>query len=454
MTTFDPSNPWLLAGTATVLLLAASTPLLASGELESPDDLDATATLAEEERADEAAPTFRTVDTGVNGSELNIGLTSDGTIFLGGWDAIARSTDAGDTWDALGLDRPVSIAADRVLVVDRETDRVFVDDTTLACTLLSWSDDLGESWTTNPVACGGGATDHQKIAVGDRTELTDPTGELYPNVVYVCANGLTHTPCAPSLDGGRTFGPGMPSQQLDAANPGDSQTTCAFQGVPKANDAGTLYQPSVQCGAQVWWSEDNALTWTHSTIDVSPSPDAPDLALDDDTVYFFYTTSDWEPMYVYSTDGGETFSDPVSVAAEDLTSSLFPVITAGEDGRIGVAYYATTDDDPDWDGNPGDAPDEVSWNLYSAVVDDAATEDPAVHLTQVTTDEDPIQYGPISKLGSNLNNIADYIDIELGPDGKLHIGYVDGCPACEDVDSSTADDGYVAIQDGGLELSP
>ncbi|HZI39468.1 MAG TPA: sialidase family protein, partial [Acidimicrobiia bacterium] len=327
----------------------------------------------------------------------------------------------------------------------------------LACTVLSWSDDLGETWSTNPVACGGGVTDHQKLAVGRRTTLTEPAGSLYPNVVYVCANALTHTSCAASFDGGRTFGPGFPVGLVEPAK-GRVTPTCAFQGVPVAGPDGTLYQPRTQCGATVDRSPDHGLTWErHAVIDdeEAAGSDAPDMAVTPDgTLYFFWTGADWLPRLSRSTDAGRTWSAPMDVGAGlSLRSTLFPVVAAGADGRIGLAFYGTTDAPEGWDGNPGRAPDTVRWHLYSALSTDAAGPAPTFAAARVTTD--PVQIGCLSKLGSCSNsNIADYIDAEVSPDGRLHIAYVDGCPqGCTTAEHSTANEGWLAVQETGPRLS-
>ncbi|MCA1845084.1 MAG: glycoside hydrolase, partial [Actinobacteria bacterium] len=404
---------------------------------------------------DGAEPAFTTFATGAHGSEVNLGITRAGVVFFGGWDHIARSKDGGRTWDV--ATPPTPVAADRVLVVDRSTDRVFVDDTTLGCTVLSWSDDLGQTWTTNPAACGGGATDHEKVALGRRTTLADPTGSLYPNIVYVCANALTHTPCSASFDGGRTFGPGMPAGLAEPAK-GRVTPTCAFQGVPVAAPDGTLYQPRTQCGAAVDRSADNGLTWErHAVVGdaAAVSGDTPDMAITPDgTLYFFWTGADWLPRLARSTDGGRTWSEPMAIGTGlGLRSTLFPVVAAGSDGHIGLAFYGTTDAAEGWDGNPGNAPDSVRWDLFAAVSTDAAGPAPSFGMTRISTD--PVQIGCLSKLGQCRNiNVADYIDAEVSPDGRLHIAYVDGCPpGCTTAAASTADEGWLAVQETGPRLS-
>src|SRR5207245_7243094 len=50
-----------------------------------------------------ALPTFRLSNTGATGVEVNLGITSKGSIFFGGWDHIARSDNNGKSWQALTL---------------------------------------------------------------------------------------------------------------------------------------------------------------------------------------------------------------------------------------------------------------------------------------------------------------------------------------------------------------
>ncbi|HUR68181.1 MAG TPA: sialidase family protein, partial [Candidatus Thermoplasmatota archaeon] len=302
-------------------------------------------------------PTFRLVDSGATGSELNLGLDSAGNIFVGGWNAVARSTDDGATWTLHGTIPAITFAADRVLVVDKDTGRVFVDDTTLGCTILSWSDDQAQTWTTNPLACGGGATDHQKIAVG--RPVTLPATPLYPNLVYVCANGLSHTDCGVSNDGGLTF--------LTTAPHG---VGCAFQGAPISDAAGNLFEPTSQCGLKVRRNIQNGLAqWQEFTVTTASSTDAPDLtATPDGTLYLVHTGLDWKPQLWRSTSHGLSWTGPYAIPVPGLVSAAFPVVVAGANGRIAISFYGSTTDALGWDHNPGTAPATTRWEGYVAVV--------------------------------------------------------------------------------------
>lgn len=382
---------------------------------------------------------FRLTDSGATGPELNIGVASNGYIFVGGWGAIARSTDDGLTWTPHNL-RPVGFAADRVLIVDKATDRVLVDDTYLGCTILTWSDDYGQTWSNNPDACGAGATDHQKIAVGKRTTIPAPPAIAYPNLIYVCANGLSHTDCGVSNDGGLTF-----------QTVGHHGVGCAFQGVPVAGADGWLYEPTSQCGLQVRMTGTNGLTWAPISVPATASRDTPDMAVTaDNTLYVFYTDANWKPAFMRGANRGASWSGPYSVPVPGLTSAVFPSIVAGANGKIALSFYGTTDDPAGWDKNPGNAPASVQWHGYVAIVTDAAAANPTVEPVQVTPANDPLQIGCLSKLGSCLNNIADYMDIDVGPSGRVYSVYTDGClSGCTTAAQSDDDHALVAVQTGG-----
>jgi hypothetical protein len=393
-------------------------------------------------------PTFRMSSTGGTGVELNVGVAANGHVFVGAWDGVRKSTDDGVTWTAIPDNPVLTFAADRVLVVDKATGRVFLDDTSLACTILAWTDDEGATWLHNPVACGGSATDHQKVAVGPRVgAFADPTGLQYKNVVYVCANGLSHDSCAISLDGGLTFVPGPPHG-----------VGCAFQGVPVTDSAGVLYEPSVACGANLRVSTDNGLTWVQRVVPASAAANSGTLAdvatTPDGTVYFLYADSAYHAKYVWSKNQGASWSAPVDVTPAGVTSVGFPVIVAGDDGRVGIAMYGTTDSAMTGH-NPGDAGTNVAWHGFVAIVTGADTAAPAIQSAQVTPAGDPLHIGCISKDGACgvSSPLADYFDIDVGPDGRVYAVFGDAClPGCTSHAQSTTSHAVVAVQTGGTNL--
>jgi hypothetical protein len=397
-------------------------------------------------------PTFRLSTPPASGPELNVGVAPDGHLFVGGWSdggpSIVKSADGGVTWTSIPPTQD-DVSADRVLVVDHDTGRVLVADTVLAgCSVLSWTDDEGASWLRN-VACGGMVTDHEKVAFGHRTTLADPTGALYPNVMYVCANGLVADECAISPDGGVTFTPGT----LHGTN-------CAFQGAPVADAAGTLYEGSYACGANLRYSTDNGLTWTSVSVPVTTSGDTasvPSLAVTPDgTLYYLYQTPAFHVAYVTTKDHGLHWSASHDVTPAGVTSTAFGLAVGGQaNGSIGVAFYGTTSTALGWAGEPGAAPASVAWQGYAGVVTGADTATPTPLLAQVTPTSDPLHYGCVGKdAGCGGTPIADYMGLDVGPDGKLAAVFVDACPAgCTSHAQSTHDDALVAVQTGGTDLS-
>jgi hypothetical protein len=229
---------------------------------------------------------------------------------------------------------------------------------------------------------------------------------------------------------------------------------CAFQGQPIVDAAGTLYEPSVACGAHLWKTTNAGVTWTSLPVPVLASSDAPGIAATPEgTLYFFYTGTDWKPAFVRSGNGGATWSGPFSVGVPGLTSSALPAIVAGTDGRIALEYYGTTSNPVGWDHNPGNAPSTVRWNGYVAVITNAASATPTIEVAQVNPGTDPLQIGCMTKLGGCLSNIADYMGIDAGPDGHVWPVFVDGCPpGCTTAAASNQGRAFVGVQTGGPTL--
>nr|MDQ3958552.1 hypothetical protein [Actinomycetota bacterium] len=158
-----------------------------------------------------AAPEADLYQTGVNALEPTLGLNKKGEVFFVGVEGlgavIRRSEDKGKTWEdtspnLAGVNaHPVTL--DPYVYVDEWTDRVFTIDLTVACSYMSFSDDRGESWVTNPLACGRPVNDHQTLFSGP--PAFSPT-TIYPNIVYYCWNDFgAGSSCSKSLDGGTSW---------------------------------------------------------------------------------------------------------------------------------------------------------------------------------------------------------------------------------------------------------
>lgn len=212
----------------------------------------------------ERAPDARLYHLGTVSREPTIGTTLNGDVFYAalGFDDIKsdepnastkvmRSTDNGGTWEDSSPSiaevthrHPVTLDP-YVYVDDSEgVDRIFTIDLTVACSYLSFTDDYGETWTTNPLACGRPVNDHQTLFGGP--PVSSPTIG-YPNVMYYCWNDVGSSSCSKSLDGGIAFSvTGQPAFfGYEAANGDpDGRRFCGgLHGHGVVDDRGFVYLP-------------------------------------------------------------------------------------------------------------------------------------------------------------------------------------------------------------------
>ncbi|MGH2753915.1 MAG: hypothetical protein ACRDLB_05720, partial [Actinomycetota bacterium] len=215
---------------------------------------------------------------GMQSGEPTVGMTNDGAVFTSAIQSntrveVVRSTDQGKSWDVVSPKLPggrnaQALSFDPYTYVDNrlgdtDSSRVFTIDLTVACALLSFSDDSGKTWITNPLACGRPVNDHQTLFAGP--PASSPTVG-YPNIVYYCWNDVASSGCSKSLDGGITFSPsGTP------AYPGVDSEAGGFcgglHGHGFVGDDGTVFLPKGHCG-QPWLaiSKDEGQTWTRVQV--------------------------------------------------------------------------------------------------------------------------------------------------------------------------------------------
>lgn len=387
--------------------------------------------------------------TGHQGPEPNVGITSSGAIFVSAGELVIKSVDRGETWEtayAFGLERqgaPVDPIdnSDPMLWVDPATDRVYADPMfpVLACTTLAWSDDEGATWTERHGTCHPPPMDHQKLGGGPPSASAPPlAGVAYPSVLYQCYNFVVGTNCATSYDGGLNFGPAVPV--MDQGRHGCG----GLNGMPAVAPDGTAVVGSSEgCdGLYLAVTRDSGLTWSvvEGPKDVGGATNDPDLAFTPDgTLYAIWAGDDQLP-YLARTKDLETWDGPWRVAPAGVTSTVFPVLSAGDDGRIAMSFVGTRD----YEGDPSDADDAARWHLYVVTSDDAASDAPTFTSRQATPDEDPVQVGCIWMKGfpgQPCRNLLDFTDSAVGPDGTFFVIYTEGCTeGCADKAGAKPDD--------------
>lgn len=307
---------------------------------------------------------------------------------------------------------------DPILFTDFRTGRTFASQLGPKCSLMSLSDDDGETWLPSQ-GCGINAgVDHQSVG-GGPFPASDPIGGIgYANAVYYCSQDAAIAQCALSRDGGLTFGPAVPIYNV---------TQCGgLHGHVKVAPDGTAYVPNKNCqGLQgVSVSTNSGLTWTVRTVPGSASGNT-DPHLDigpDNKVYFSYSAG--STYVATSTDHGQTWSSPIDLgAAFGIANSVFPEVVAGDNGRAAVAFLGTPDTGPVYG---TDTTLDVEWHLYVATTYDGG----ATWTTADATPTDPVQRGAVCTQGTTCSsgrNLLDFNDIALDDEGRVLVAYADGC---------------------------
>ena len=295
--------------------------------------------------------------------------------------------------------------------------------------------------------------------------MTRPTNVpgLYPNAVYYCSqegvpNSGPPSFCSRSDDGGLTFGPSVPLT-TPAVN------VCGgLHGHVKVSPVdGAVYVPFNTCGGvgSLIASLDNGITWTvrnaqTDTIQMKPSPSFQDPAIGIDSngrVYYLIANDDSAAAVLTSDNHGESWQNLGDVgAAYGLKNIRYPAAVAGDAGRAAVAFYGTT--------TPGDALQpsfDGVWHLYVANTFDGGQ----TWTTTDATPNAPMQRGCIwAKGGASIcRNLLDFFDMTLDREGRVLIGYVNGCEGgnCAQAAASAKGNAYttaatIARQSSGRRL--
>ena len=286
--------------------------------------------------------------------------------------------------------------------------------------LTCYTDDEGATW--HPSTGGGiqSGVDHQTLGGGNFV-AGDPlnAANLYPRAVYYCSQDIATAFCALSRDGGTTFGVGVPVYNL---------LDCGgLHGHIMVAPDGTAYVPNKNCGGNqaVTVSSDNGKTWTVRTIPNSlPGDSDPAVSIGaNGTVYFGYANGDGTQHVAVSHDKGATWVNDFNVgASQGVKNTVFPTAVAGDDNRAAVSWIGTTTA-----GNYQDAANfHGVWHLYTAFTYDGG----ASWVTVDATPTDPVQIGSICTGGTtcgNDRNLLDFIGSTVDKQGRVQVGWADGC---------------------------
>jgi hypothetical protein len=402
---------------------------------------------------------IRTTFLGRESFEPTIGINKDGSAFMttAQFDVagnlasteVHRSRDRNRSWQSI---QPTLVAntseppttLDPYVYVDPETGRVFNVELYAGCSWLNFSDDEGDSWTRNVVACGVPVNDHQTV-VAARPRGVPTLG--YPNVVVYCVNQVADSPCGRSLDGGRTFVPaGVAFLGVDAAAGG----SCGgLHGHLASDREGRLFLPKGHCSFPwVSMSEDSGATWQRFRVnDYIPQPHHEASAAVDSAGNVYVTwwdSRDRLPYLAISRDHGRTWSTPRLIAPPGVFETNFPTITAGDAGRIAIHFPGST------------SPERTStrpWNTYLMVSVNALASEPLFAWTTANDPADPVRRGDCGP--GRCGGMFDFLDIQTSPaDGAFWAAAVDTCTnSCISGEGpSDAADGFAVLQLSGPSL--
>ncbi|HEY0513048.1 MAG TPA: hypothetical protein VGH73_14155 [Thermoanaerobaculia bacterium] len=359
------------------------------------------------------------------------------------------ATPATASWHDASTLQTSMITFDPILYTDSKLGRTFVSQllpTTVS--LMAYSDDDGATWTPSQGAGIASGVDHQTVGGGPfHSGLLGSLPQLYPHAIYYCSQDIALASCAVSLNGGATFGPAVPIYNI---------TQCSgLHGHLKVGPDGTAYVPNKNCNgrAGVAVSADNGLTWTVRTVPGS-SAGASDPSVGigaDGTVYLGWSNGDGHAYVAASRTQGATWFNIQDVGAPlGIQNIAFPAVVAGDGDRAAFAFLGTTAG-----GNAtGDDPSfPAVWHLYVAHTSSSG----ASWVVADVTPADPVQRGTICTAGTTCGttrNLLDFMDIAVDGEGRVLVGYADGCVgACVSGGAnSLAAEARIARQTGGKRL--
>jgi len=258
----------------------------------------------------------------------------------------------------------------------------------------------------------------------------------YTHSTYYCSQDVATAFCALSTNGGQSYGPSVPIYTIN-------QCIGIHGHVKVAPNDGTVYVPNRDCGLVASGSTlyahqgmsvstDNGATWTVRNVPDSTSGGGVDPSVGigaRGTLYFGYHNGDGHPLVAVTHDRGLHWAPSVDVGVNivgepdvHLRNITFPVVVAGDDDRAAFAFLGTA--------TGGDYQNVNTfhgvWRLYVASTFDGGQ----TWSTVDATPNDPVQRGSVCNAGTtcgNDRNLFDFNDVTVDREGRVLVGYSDGC---------------------------
>ncbi|HJR44147.1 MAG TPA: sialidase family protein [Actinomycetota bacterium] len=382
------------------------------------------------------APEADLYNVGVDALEPTLGITKKDDVFYaaanGTRNEVMLSSDGGKKWKPVspqfGGRNVHAVSLDPYVWVDEDTGRVYTIDLTVACSLMSFSDDRGKSWTTNPLACGRPVNDHQTLFGGPPVS-SSTVG--YPNLIYYCWNDVATSSCGKSLDGGLTwhatgspvFHAGDGTEEQGVPNP-----DCGgLHGHGVVGRDGAIYLPKEHCLRPfLAISRDEGLTWERVRVSKKPviwGPD-PSVAVDNKgNIYYLFISRNRLPYLTYSRDGGKKWAEPMMVGMPGITETALATLDVGAPGKVGIVYYGT--DDVDGPVDEREYPNEVMWDGFMTMSANVFDEKPVFYSGTINDPKDPMARGACGP--RRCYDALDFIDVVVGFDGTPWTSLTDNC---------------------------
>jgi hypothetical protein len=359
---------------------------------------------------------------------------------------VRRSLSEGRTWNDATPNVDLPITLDPYVYVEEDSQRLFNLDLYVANSFLSFSDDGGKTYQTNPAAAGNDIiNDHQTLFAGPPPAqlpagVLPPSDPKFPEFLYYCFNRVADSSCARSTDGGRTFVKSGESPYLGVEPKENNQFCGGLHGHVYVDKRGIVYLPKGHCNKPyVSISKNAGLTWNRVKVnDKIQMPDNQTSISSDQAGNLYYVWYDPKyklPYLATSSNQGTTWSTPLMIAPPNVreVARFGPTVAAGANGKIAISFPATTQ------ANEGDL--TRPWDYYVVTSQNAMAAKPIFASNIANPATDPVHRG---ECPGRCGNMLDFLDIVISPapGHAIWATVVDTCTAVNNCSTNSAAKGF------------